>query len=241
VKTVWILGDQLNRGISSLTDPRPADARIPMAESEAKLASKAWHRQRLPLVLASMRRFARELEAEGFQVDFAHASSLASGLAQHRRRHAPEGVRAMEPMSWDGLRLLQRLDGELVRSNQFLCHQEEFAEWARGQRRLCMEDFYRWQRDRHGFLMDGAEPAGGRWNFDEENRAPPPGRDVSWRPPPPFEARPSRYGGDSGAPGAARGRLPRPGPGPRATAVPWRACATSWPTTFRASGRTRAP
>lgn len=37
-----------------------------------------------------------------------------------------------------------------------------------------MEDFYRWQRQRLGYLMDGDDPAGGRWNFDADNREPPP-------------------------------------------------------------------
>ena len=36
--------------------------------------------------------------------------------------------------------------------------------------RLVMEDFYREMRRRHGVLMDGDSPAGGRWNFDAENR-----------------------------------------------------------------------
>jgi deoxyribodipyrimidine photolyase-related protein len=42
-----------------------------------------------------------------------------------------------------------------------------------------MEDFYRWQRARLGYLMDGDQPAGGRWNLDAENRERPPrdGRD----------------------------------------------------------------
>jgi deoxyribodipyrimidine photolyase-related protein len=39
---------------------------------------------------------------------------------------------------------------------------------------MVMEDFYRWQRRRLGYLMDGDEPAGGRWNFDADNREPPP-------------------------------------------------------------------
>ena len=39
-----------------------------------------------------------------------------------------------------------------------------------------MEDFYRWQRARFEVLMDGAEPAGGRWNYDHDNREPPPKR-----------------------------------------------------------------
>ncbi|MGD9751563.1 MAG: cryptochrome/photolyase family protein, partial [Acidimicrobiia bacterium] len=40
--------------------------------------------------------------------------------------------------------------------------------------RLVMEDFYRWQRRRLGYLMDADQPAGGRWNFDHDNRQPPP-------------------------------------------------------------------
>jgi deoxyribodipyrimidine photolyase-related protein len=38
-----------------------------------------------------------------------------------------------------------------------------------------METFYRWTRNRLGYLMDGeGDPAEGRWNFDEDNREPPP-------------------------------------------------------------------
>jgi len=37
-----------------------------------------------------------------------------------------------------------------------------------------MEDFYRDARSRLGILMDGEEPAGGRWNYDADNREPPP-------------------------------------------------------------------
>ena len=42
------------------------------------------------------------------------------------------------------------------------------------------EDFYRWQRTRLGYLMDGDEPAGGRWNFDDQNREPPPKEGSPW-------------------------------------------------------------
>ena len=43
-----------------------------------------------------------------------------------------------------------------------------------------MEDFYRWQRTRLGYLIDhDGEPAGGRWNFDDENREPPPKGDAN--------------------------------------------------------------
>jgi deoxyribodipyrimidine photolyase-related protein len=41
-------------------------------------------------------------------------------------------------------------------------------------KRLRLEDFYRLQRQRLSILMDHSEPVGGKWNFDEENRLPPP-------------------------------------------------------------------
>lgn len=173
--TVWVLGDQLNRSIGALSGLAPGQARVLMVESAGKLGSKPFHRQRLHLVLASMRRFADELRTAGFEVDHRCADSLAAGLATHRQMFQPGRVVATEPLSWDSRALLQRLDVELVRSNQFLCHSDEFAAWADGQgaKRLRMEDFYRWQRKRLGYLMDGDEPAGGRWNFDHDNRRPP--------------------------------------------------------------------
>ena len=190
-RTVWILGDQLNTGVASLDGADPDTDRILMIRSEAKIASKPFHPLRLRLVQEAMDAFAGQLRDRGFRVDERTAATFAEGIEAHRRRHRPDVVRAMEPMSWDGLRTMERLGVEVVHSNQFLCHYEDFAEWAaeRSGRRLVMEDFYRRQRVRLGYLMDGDEPAGGRWNWDGENRRPPPrdgdgwpraGRDADW-------------------------------------------------------------
>jgi deoxyribodipyrimidine photolyase-related protein len=180
VVTVWVLGDQLHRRLGALASARPDTHRVLMVESRAKLASRHWHRQRAHLVITGMRRFAAELAAEGFEVDHRRADTLAAGLAAHRAEHEPVRVLATEPASWDGRELLRGLDVELVRTDQFLCHPDEFAAWAGTRRSLKMEDFYRWQRRRLGYLMDGDEPAGGRWNFDTENRERPPRDGRSW-------------------------------------------------------------
>jgi deoxyribodipyrimidine photolyase-related protein len=172
--TVWVVGDQLNRQIGALADARPGRDRILLVESTAKLASKRWHRQRAHLVVTAMRRFAGELREAGFEVDLRRAASLAAGLHDHLAEHRPDRVVATEPASWSGLALFRQLGVEVVRSNQFLCHYTEFASWAAGRRSLKMEDFYRWQRRRLGYLMDGDEPVTGRWNHDEANRQPPP-------------------------------------------------------------------
>lgn len=172
--TVWVLGDQLNRQLGALGAADPRRHRVLLVESRSKLESKPWHRQRAHLVVAGMRRFALELEADGFEVDYRRSTSLVAGLDEHRAEYQPTQVTATEPASWTGRELLVRLDVELVRTDQFLCHPEEFAAWADARRSFKMEDFYRWQRRRLGYLMDGDSPAGGQWNFDAENRERPP-------------------------------------------------------------------
>jgi deoxyribodipyrimidine photolyase-related protein len=63
---------------------------------------------------------------------------------------------------------------DILPDDRFLCSHAEFDAWAEGRRELRMEYFYRDMRRRHGILMEpDGEPAGGRWNFDAENRKPP--------------------------------------------------------------------
>lgn len=183
--TVWILGDQLNRHHGALAGRQPEDCRVLLVESEAKLRSQRWHLQRAHLVLSAMAHFAAELEAEGFEVDHRVAPSLADGLRAHCDDHDIDpsvgGVIAMDPMSWDGRRLLQRLDVELVPNDQFLYSAEDFATWAEDRDNLVMEDFYRHQRRRLDILIEpDGEPTGGRWNYDDQNREPPPTDGRSW-------------------------------------------------------------
>ena len=172
--TVWVFGDQLNRSIGALGRACPSTHRVLMVESSGAMSSRRYHRQRLHLVVAAMRRFAGALRSEGFLVDYRRTPTLAAGLVAHREEHAPERVVATEPLSRRAERMLRANDVESVRSDQFLCHRDEFAAWAEGRLSLVMEHFYRHQRRRLGYLMDGDRPAGGHWNFDTENREPPP-------------------------------------------------------------------
>ncbi|MGI9645769.1 MAG: cryptochrome/photolyase family protein [Ilumatobacteraceae bacterium] len=182
--TVWVLGDQLDPTRGALGRYGPGECRVLLVESEQLIASKRWHRQRLHLVLSAMVHFAAELRVDGYEVDHRSAPTLAQGLHDHVVEFGVERVLASEPMSWDGRVLLERLGVELVRSDRFLCHYDDFSEWADGRKQLTMEDFYRWQRTRLDVLMDvgpdGAEPVGGQWNFDHDNREPPPRDARSW-------------------------------------------------------------
>ena len=105
-----------------------------------------------------------------------------AGLRAHCTEHDVAEVIAIEPMSWDGKAMRERLGGTMIRNNQFLCHYDDFSEWAGSRKSLEMGEFYRWQGSRLGVLMGGEQPVGGRWNFDHDNREPPP-RDGRARPP----------------------------------------------------------
>lgn len=171
--TVLVFGDQLNRRIGALAAHAPGKCRVLLVESEALLRPTR-HVQRLHLVVTAMRRFADELRDAGYDVDLRRAPTMAAGLQAHVDQHAPRQITATEPNSRAGRALCERLGIEQARSNQFLRHHDELASWAEGRRSLKMEDFYRWTRTDLGYLMDGDQPVGGRWNLDADNREPPP-------------------------------------------------------------------
>jgi len=171
--TVWVWGDQLHRDLAHLRGRDPAATRVLMVISDHKLSERRWHRQKVHLVVTAMRRFADRLTEEGFAVDLRRAPSMRAGLAAHVDTFDPSEVVAMEPASRTGTRTLTSLGVDLVDNDHFLCHWSEFAAFRSGRRRTTMEDFYRWRRRSTGWLMEGEEPVGGRWNLDTENRHPP--------------------------------------------------------------------
>jgi deoxyribodipyrimidine photolyase-related protein len=61
----------------------------------------------------------------------------------------------------------------LLPNNHFLWSKDDFSAWAKGRKRLLLEDFYREGRKRWQILMADNQPLGGQWNFDQDNRKPP--------------------------------------------------------------------
>ena len=121
-----------------------------------------------------MRRFADELRSEGFSVDYRIAPSMREGVQQHIAEMQPSAVVATEPNSYAARELVKSLGIQTEPSDQFLCHPDEYSQFMGERRTIKMEDFYRWQRRRLNVLMDGDQPCDGQWNFDAENRLPPP-------------------------------------------------------------------
>ncbi len=163
----WLFGDQL--GPAFLDAP---DQPVLMIEAHGVLRRRAFHRQKAHLVLSAMRHRAAEL---GDQVRYLTTETYREALAQ-----VDEPLDVVQPTSWAALHLVDRLaderDLERLPARGYATSRAEFTAWAdaRGGKRLLMEDFYRDSRRRLDVLMEGAEPVERRWNFDAENREPPP-------------------------------------------------------------------
>jgi deoxyribodipyrimidine photolyase-related protein len=159
----WLFADQL--GPHFLDQPGQPTL---LVESRCAFARRPLHRRKAHLILSALRHRAAELDdAVLIQADsYREARAIVGGE-----------LTVCGPTSWAARRLTSTLpDVTVLAARGFGTGEEEFAAWAsrRGGRRLLLEDFYRDARSRLGILMDGGEPAGGRWNFDADNREPPP-------------------------------------------------------------------
>ena len=71
------------------------------------------------------------------------------------------------------LKLAESLNLELEPLRGFCSTSTDWENYVKGKKPK-LEDFYRQSRRRLDLLMDQGEPAGGAWNFDADNRQPPP-------------------------------------------------------------------
>jgi deoxyribodipyrimidine photolyase-related protein len=179
---IWVLGDQLNAAQSALVGADPSTARVLLVESTSVLQRRAYHRQKLVLVWSAMRHFTEKLRAAGWTVDHMESESFGAAVRDWIATAGISELRVMEPADRGFRQAIGALQLPVplqwIPSNAFLWSRAEFADWTQGYKQLRLELFYREGRRRFGVLMEGegkaAQPLGGQWNFDAENRKPPP-------------------------------------------------------------------
>ena len=179
-----VLGDQLDAKMPALAQmDREKDA-VWMAEVRHEAEHVPSHRQRTTLFLSAMRHFALELIDEGYRVryvrldDRGNTRHLDSELERVLSTLRPERVQVVQPGDHRveaSLREAAKDAGrslEILEDDSFTCSLEEFDAWAGdGRKELVMEFFYRERRRALDVLLDeSGKPAGGKWNFDEDNR-----------------------------------------------------------------------
>jgi deoxyribodipyrimidine photolyase-related protein len=178
-----IFGDQLSPDISSLKGTDKARDVLLMVEVAEEASYAPHHKQKLAFIFSAMRHYAAERRAEGFNVDYvtledkANTGSFTGEVARAIKRHKPEALIVTEPGEWRVEQMIRGWSGVDVvmrEDDRFFCSRGEFNAWAAGRNSYRMEFFYREMRKKTGLLMDGKTPRGGEWNYDSENRKPPP-------------------------------------------------------------------
>jgi len=178
-RILFIAFDHLNGDYGVMKQANPETDVVLLVESARMASVTRFHKDRLFFLLSSARHFAKEQEAKGFQVEYLKASDTAAGITLAKDKYGNLPVLAAQPSSFKQSQQLKAVGVEFVENNFFLTPRELFADWAGAQKTFVMENFYRLQRKRLGLLMDGDKPVGGQWNFDHDNRLPPP-KNYSW-------------------------------------------------------------
>jgi deoxyribodipyrimidine photolyase-related protein len=171
---IYIPFDHLHRDFGALKGADPATDLIAMVESARMTTGRNWHKERLFFLISSARHFAQLLETEGFTVEYVKAPTTVDGLTAISKKYPKLPIVCAEPSSFRQFEALKDYGVSFVENDFFLTPRTLFASWAGGQKTFVMDNFYKKQRTRLNILMDGTEPEGGAWNYDKENRLPPP-------------------------------------------------------------------
>ncbi|MET4129896.1 cryptochrome/photolyase family protein [Roseovarius sp. MBR-6] len=179
-RLVLVLGDQLSLDLPALRAADKAFDVVVMAEVRDEGSYVPHHPKKIALILSAMRHFAQELRANGWKVAYTRLDdpeatpSIVGELMRRAGEFGASEVIATQPGEW---RLIAALDEAPLTVTQlpddrFICALDEFDRWAGGRKELRMEYFYREMRRKTGLMMEGDKPAGGKWNYDHDNRKP---------------------------------------------------------------------
>ncbi|WP_299287180.1 cryptochrome/photolyase family protein [uncultured Tateyamaria sp.] len=181
-RLILVLGDQLSLDVAALAAADKATDVVVMAEVAEEGSYVPHHPKKIVLVLAAMRKFAARLRDDGWQVayteldDTDNTGSIVGELIRRADQFGASEVIATKPGEFRLIAALEDapLSLTMLEDDRFIASHAMFEGWAEGRKALRMEYFYREMRRKTGLLMEGDEPAGGKWNYDHENRKPAP-------------------------------------------------------------------
>jgi len=177
-----ILNDHLSQSISSLRNCDKSKDIVLMCEARQEYTCVKHHKKKIAFLISAMRHFAKELEQGNFKVDYIelkdkqNSGTIEGEVMRAIKRHAASKIIITYPADFRTLQSINSwqekfgVEVELVDDDRFLSTHEEFAAWAKDKKQARMEFFYREMRRKHNILMQGAEPEGGKWNYDSDNR-----------------------------------------------------------------------
>ncbi|MGQ7844028.1 cryptochrome/photolyase family protein [Granulosicoccus sp. 3-233] len=156
-----------------------------------------FHRQKLAFHLATLDACEKRLKKR-LPVERVHYTGKTDLLEILVKRLAANGFKRLLVADVHDFELNRRLIGscsgagiqlESLATPAFINTPDENHAYRHGRKRWFMADFYQWQRRRLNVLMDGEQPQGGQWSFDEDNRKKMPVSEISLIQPLPVKQR----------------------------------------------------
>ena len=173
-RILYIPFDHLNNTKGVLKDLDKKNDLVVLVESKRMTSGRPWHKERLFFLISSARHFAQELRDSGVSVEYVKAETTIAGLDSVKKKYGDLPVYCAEPSSFRSFAQLSEYGVQFVPNDLFLTSREDFNAWASKQKSFVMENFYRSQRLRLDILVSEGKPEGGQWNYDADNRLPPP-------------------------------------------------------------------
>lgn len=178
-RILYVPIDHLNRDYGVLKTADPATDQIVIVESSRMTSGRPWHKERLFFLISSARHFASELTAAGYKVRYIKAPTTIDGLKLAQTEFGALPICSAEPSSFVQFAQLEEFGVDFLPNDFFLTSRVDFELWAGKQKSFLMETFYRAQRLRLGIMIEDGKPETGIWNYDKENRLPPP-KNYTW-------------------------------------------------------------
>ena len=149
-------------------------SRAVMVEEPLYFTQLRYHRQKLILHRATMRRFADDLRRRHVEArELSETAALVDALERLRIR----SVQYVDPCDdWLSTRLAAALGEHEIAASvlddpHFLTPSSVIRDFSADKKRLFFTEFYIAQRKRLGLLLErDGKPVGGQWSFDQENR-----------------------------------------------------------------------
>ncbi len=157
-----------------------------------------FHKQKLWLHRASMKRYEDRLRTSGYKVTYLEhrpGESALQQLFEATLQHTDGDLLVAEVHDFLLQKRLERLcslyskEIKSLRTPMFLNDSVTNQKFREGKKRWFMADFYKFQRRRLDVLMDGEDPVGGEWSYDDQNRKKVPKRMLGEIPEIPFPER----------------------------------------------------
>ena len=186
-KLYLILGDQLSEEHPFLKKKSwAANERLIMIESIPRTEWLPYHPQKLMYLFVCMRRFSDRIKSIRPEIKMEYIKGSEQTFSAVLNSFSCDEVHIVNPSEprarqW----ITDAVQARVVfHENPFFLADDSMLP---SKPPYLMENFYRKMRVKFDVLMEGAQPAGGQWNFDKDNRLPP-DRELESRPPTDFFA-----------------------------------------------------